>query len=102
LNYDPVLAKETMAKCVELQGQGKFPECKAILSKRVFAGIASPEEGETLVAICMTMKDRTCGLNLEDAGVIKPGVYDLAQKRSTLPVPGTGSCAACGTPPKKK
>lgn len=99
LNYDPVLAHENMEKCKELQKNGKVGEAKKLLADRVFGGIASPEEGNLLSALCLDAKDKECALKLEDLGVLKKGSFDAFLK-GPPPAP-TGSCAACAPPPKK-
>ena len=101
LNYDPVLAKENLEKCTELKKHNKLAECKKNLVARVLGGIGSPEEADLLAGLCMNDKDRACGAGLEDAGILKPGMFDQVLKGAPPTTASGSACPMCPPPTKK-
>ena len=93
VNYDPELAKANIAKCKELLLQQKMKEAKGLLYPRVIGGIASPDEKEMLISLCV--KDASCVNAMQAAGVVNAAMAKSLMANDPTP---PGSCASC---PKK-
>ena len=101
-NYDEAVASANIAACKELLIKHDMKGTRDLLLPRVFAGIASPEERDMLLATCAFIKDKGCIGRLEDAGLVGAGMSDKMMSQDALPIT-SGACASCPMPkPKPK